>query len=410
MTTPTTGTESAAAYLAATSSDDEIDLVEVAAAVLRGKWTVLLLAFAGAALAAVALLFIPVTFKATVELLPPPLSRTSAAASLLSTSGGADLGSLGGLGSALQSKSSADTFIVLLQAWPIHDALVQRFHLMDVYKSATVAGARDVLGARTGVSASKEGVVSITVTDQDRQRCADLANGYVDAVRSYMRSVAFSEASQRRVFYEGQLNETKEDLSRAEVNFKQMQQQSGMLSLDSQAKALLETAETLRAQITAKQVELQSLRSYSTKSNPQVQIAETELGALQGQLSQVESRGQGGLTGKSLSSVPASEVDFIRATREMKYQEGLFDLMVKQYEGARIDEARDAPAIQVIEPALVPEHKAGPKRLLLLASGFAVGLVIGLCVVLFRYWKSSLSPDALAAVSQLRRAAFGGTR
>ena len=143
---------------------------------------------------------------------------------------------------------------------------------------------------------------------------------------------------------------------------------------------MLETAASLRSQITAREVQLESLRSYSTESNPQVQIAESEMNALRGQLSQLESQGQGGYGGKALKSVPGSEVEFVRATRELKYQEALYDLMLKQYEGSRIDESRDAPIIQVIEPALVPDHKFGPRRYRDMRYAFGAGIVLGILI------------------------------
>ena len=187
-------------------------------------------------------------------------------------------------------------------------------------------------------------------------------------------------------------------------SFRHMQQTTGIVSVDSQAQTLLGEATGLRSQITAKEVEIEGLKGYSTAANPQVQIAESELAALRGQLSQLESRGQGGYTGKALSSVPTTELEFVRATRDLRYQESLYDLMVKQYEGSKLDEARDAPSIQVIEPALVPDHKFGPHRVKGGLLGFGVGLVLGLLVALYRYWRGRLDTEAETKWMEFRRA------
>ena len=199
----------------------------------------------------------------------------------------------------------------------------------------------------------------------------------------------------------------KESLSQAESNFKQMQQSTRMLTLDSQARTGLQSAAELRSSITLREVELQRLRSYLTDSNSQVQIAESELAALRAKLGQAESSGPGGFSGGSgLSNVPNAELNFIRVNRELKYQEALYDLMVKQYEGSRIDEARDAPMVQVIEPALKPERKSGPHRSLWTLGGFALGIALGLVWAVLRFWRSLLTTEGNSQLAELRRAAF----
>ncbi len=345
-------------------------------------------------------------FTASTEVIPPQLKTTSAASLLGQLAGGDTGGGLASIGSALQAKSQTDTFTVLLMAWPVQDEMVKRFDLRKVYHARSASAARAMLGGATKLLPDR-GFIYIQVTDTDPKRAAMLANGYVDAVRTFMKGLALSDASQRRVFYEEQLAQVKEGLSQAESNFKQMQQSSRMLSLDSQARTALQSAAELRSNITAREVELQRLRSYLTESNSQVQIAESELSALRGKLAQAEASGQGGFSGGGgLSNVPASELNFIRANRELKYQEALYDLMVKQYEGSRIDEARDAPAVQVIEPALVPEGKAGPHRSMWASGGFALGLALGLVWTVFRFWRSLLTPEGSTQWLELRRALF----
>ena len=299
-----------------------VDLQPIALALLRSKFLIFSCGVIAAFLVWLLMLRLPATFLATTEILPPAIARGSNVSALLSQASASGDAANVGIGSILQAKNSSESFLVILSAWPIQDGIVQRFNLVKAYNAHDAAQARAILGARTVLKATREGFITIGIIDTDRTRAADISNAYVDQARQFLRGLALSEASQRRLFYEGQLAKTREDLTQAEVFLQHLQQKSGMVSLDSQARALLESAANLRAQITAKQVQLQSLRSYSTESNPQVQIQESELNALQGQLSQLESQGQGGYSGKSLSSVPGAEVEFVRATRELKYQEG----------------------------------------------------------------------------------------
>ena len=361
-----------------------VDWLPLANAVLGGKLVILATALLCAAAAALLVFRIPHSYMATVSMLPPQVNRAQGSAMLLGQGSG-DVSALAGLNTAFQTKSQGDIFTVILQAWPIQDELARRFGMMRSNSASDAALARGRVARATSITIGKEGIIHISIADQNPERAAAMANGYIEAARNFLRGMALTEASQRRLFYEGQLESVKRDLSTAEVSFKTMQQKSGMISLDTQARSLVETASGLRAQITAKEVELQSERGYLTPSNPQLQITQTELSALQGQLSQLESRGQGGYSGKSLSSVPGSELEFVRTTRDLKYQEGLYDLMVRQYEGARVDEARDAPTIQVVEPALVPLAPFGPRRARDVTIAFAAGLVLGALINLLRY-------------------------
>ena len=191
------------------------------------------------------------------------------------------------------------------------------------------------------------------------------------------------------------------------MNLTKVQQTSKMVSLDSQARVLLERAATLRSQVTVQEVELQRLRSYLTEDNSQVQIAETSLNALRGQLAQLESQSSGGsFTGGGLTSVPSAELDFVRATREVKYREALYETMAKQYELSHIDESRTAPGVQVIEPAFATEHKAGPHRSIFLLAGLLLGFLLRFLLALHRFWRSGLDAEDLEHLSEVRRAAF----
>jgi uncharacterized protein involved in exopolysaccharide biosynthesis len=347
-------------------------------------------------------------YIAQTVLLPPSLAHPSFSSAMQqnTTLGAFGLGG-GGL-AGLAMKTQADSFAVLLSAWPIRDALVKRFHLMEEYHSHSEQAARDRFGSTVAIAATKEGFIGLSVQSRDPKQAAAIANAYVEEARAYLKGMALTEASQRRLFYERELAESKEKLSQAEVDFKAMQQQSHIISVDSQAKALIDSAATLQAEITAREVELQRLRSYSTDNNPQVQLAETELSALRGQLSKMESSSKGdGFTDTPLSNVPAAELNFVRATRELKYQEGLYDILVRQYEASKIDEASDAPVIQVISPAYAPERKAGPHRVIFLAIGFGVGLLFGLVWATVGYWRSQLTPEGRAQVRSLRRALIG---
>ena len=218
--------------------------------------------------------------------------------------------------------------------------------------------ARKKLAGYTEVTSEKNGFITVSVTDKDKKRVAEMANAYTDQLRILTKTLAVTEASQRRLFYEEQLKQAKEALVAAELAFQQVQQQKGLVQLDAQAKAMIESLSALRAQVAAKQVEVQALRSYSTEQNPDVQLAERELTSLQAEEARLEQSNHApGIAGLGLGNVPAAGLEYLRAAHELQYQQALYDMLMKQYDAAKLDESKEAAIIQVVEPA----HRAGPQ-------------------------------------------------
>jgi uncharacterized protein involved in exopolysaccharide biosynthesis len=220
-----------------------------------------------------------------------------------------------------------------------------------------------------------------------------------------------TEASQRRLFNEDQLKQAKDALVSAELAFQQVQQQKGLVQLDAQAKAMIEGLAALRAQVAAKQVEVQALRSYSTEHNPDMQLAERELASLQAEETRLEQRSPSpGIAGLGLENVPAAGLEYLRAEHELAYRQTLFDMLMKQYDAAKLDEAREAAIIQVVEPAIVPDRKSSPKRALIFALFTIVGFFAGCILVLIFWWKELVQFDPIASrrLDELRSALTGG--
>jgi tyrosine-protein kinase Etk/Wzc len=219
-------------------------------------------------------------------------------------------------------------------------------------------------------------VISVAVRDRDPERAAALANGYVEALRQLTQTLAVTEAGRRRIFFEREVQNTSEDLAKAELALKQTQEKTGMLQLDSQAKAMIDAYMGLRAQVAAKDAEVEAMRSFATPENPDLVRAQHELGALRTELGRFE-RGQnaGSVADVPLANVPGAGLEYLRRLRELKYREALFELLIKQYEVARIDEAKDAAIIQVVDKAVRPEIQLRDWRVRLLI-GVAVALVL----------------------------------
>jgi tyrosine-protein kinase Etk/Wzc len=352
-------------------------------------------------------LVLPVRYKATTRILPP--QQTQSAASLfmsqIAGSGANPLATMAGAGLGL--KSPSDLYVGMLQSQTVADALIHQFDLTRVYRSRDRTQAREQLAQNTMMLTEKSGLISIEVTDRDRNRAAALANSYAVELRTLTQSLAVSEASERRLFYEDQLKQAKEALVAAEIGFQQVQQQKGLVALDAQAKVMIESVAMLRAQAAAKQVEVQALRSYSTEQNPDVQLAEQELSTLQGEAARVEQRSGSQERGSlGLEDVPSAGLEYLRAQHELVYRQALYDLLIKQLDAARLDESKEAAIIQVVDPATVPDRKSVPHRGLIILLSALLGIFSGVFYLLaaMALERARQNPEVAVQLRMLRAA------
>ena len=396
------------AALEAPRDEQEATLIDVLTQLAYRKWVIAKITGISM-LAGVVLCFVlPVRYTANTKIMPPQQTQSAAAMLMmnqLTNIGGGSLAALAGGGLGL--KNPNDIYIGMLTSRPVADAIIQKFGLKSEYGSKDMTAARKKLAEYTEVTSEKNGFISISVTDKSKQRVAEMANAYTAQLRILTQKLAVTEASQRRLFYEDQLKQAKDALATAELAFQQVQQKKGLVALDAQAKAMIESLAVLRAQVAAKQVEVQALRSYSTEQNPDVQLAEQELTSLRAEETRLEQRSSSpGIAGLGLGNVPAAGLEYLRAAHELAYRQALFDMLMKQYDAAKLDEAKEAAIIQVVEPAIMPDRKSSPKRGLLFALFTIVGFFVGCILALILWWKELVRFDPIASrrLEELRSA------
>jgi tyrosine-protein kinase Etk/Wzc len=381
------------------SGDDrEATLIDVLTQLARRKWLIAKVTAVSMFAGVVLCFLLPVRYTATTKIMPPQQtqSATSLMMSQLTSLGGGSL--VGIAGGGLGLKSPNDIYVGLLTSRAVADPIIQKFSLVKVYDAKEMTAARKKLAEFTEVTSEKDGFIAVSVSDKNKKRAAEMANAYTAELRTLTQKLAVSEASQRRLFYENQLKQAKDALVSAELAFQQVQQQKGLVQLDAQAKAMIEGLAALRAQVAAKQVEVQTLRSYSTEQNPDVQLAERELASLRAEETRLEQRSPSpGIAGLGLENVPAAGLEYLRAAHELAYRQALFDMLMKQYDAAKLDESKDAAIIQVVEPAIEPDQKSSPKRGVLFALFTIVGFFAGCIVALILWWKELVQFDPIAS-------------
>ena len=377
----------------ATEQDDEISLLDLLQVVVDNL-RLLVLGPLGVGVLALGVSFLVTpTFTAKTVFLPPQ-QQQSAAASML-----ASLGSLGGLaGAAAGLKSPADQYLAYMKSVSLQDALVERFGLMERYRAKYKEDARKALTTNVRASSGKDGLIVLEADDEDPKFAADLANAHVEELRKLLGTLAVTEAQQRRLFFEKQLKLAKDSLTQADLALRATGVSESVLKANP-ASAVAAGA-GLRAQLTAQEVKLGAMRGYLAETAPEFKLALNELANLRAQIAKqgedspttAVSKVSTAPNGKpgSVGHQNSSQDDYVSKYREYKYQEALFELFTKQYEIARVDEAREGAVVQVLDVATPPEKKAKPqKALVAIIATLATGFVLLLYVFIKNALKNS---------------------
>jgi len=377
--------------------DDEINLLDLVQTVVENLRLLVLGPLAvGVAALGISFLVKP-TFTAEVSFLPPQQTQSMAAGLLNS------LGALGGLaGAAAGIKNPADQYVSFMKSNSIEYALIERFKLMDRYEKEFKQDARKVLEDNVKIASGKDGIITVSVDDHDPQFAADLANAHVEELTRLMGRLAVTEAQQRRQFFEQQLKTAKDKLAAAEIALGETGVNAAVLKSDP-ASAVAAVA-MLQAQVTAQEVKLGAMRGYLAESAPEFKQAMTELLNLRAQLAK-QSQDKG-------AEPKAGQGDYINRYRDFKYQETLYELFAKQFEMAKLDEAREGATIQVVDAAQPPELKSKPKKALIailatLATGFALLLFVFVRQALRNGAQDIETAQKLASIKSSWRKALG---
>ena len=367
-------------------SEGEVSLLDLLILLLERRRFIMGFVLTAMMLAIAVAFILPVRYEAKVTLLPPAQNSSLSPALLGPLGSAGSMGSIGSLGSlaslgsgGLSLKNPADMYVAFLTSRTVEDAMIQRFGLMSEYHTRRVSDTRKELERRTtALAGTKDGLIHLSVEDGDPKRAAELANGYVEEFRRLSATLAITEAARRRLFFEQQLQRAKDELTGAEQALSKTEQSTGVLQIDSQARALIESAATLRGQVVAKQVQIEGMRLFATDDNPSLVLAKQELASLRAQLASVagSQSDSGSDINLSKGRVTQAGMEYLRRYREFKYQETVFELLAKEFEIAKLDEAREGSIVQVVDAGVPPDRKSSPHRTLIVAGATMFAFVV----------------------------------
>jgi uncharacterized protein involved in exopolysaccharide biosynthesis len=346
---------------------------------------------------------IPARYESTARLMPPDnQSGSSLAIATAAMSGAA--GGLGGISSdLLDLKSTSDVFVGIVSSRTVQDKLIEQFDLKKLYRDRHMEDARRDLAEHTGISVDRKSeIISITVMDKSPQRAAAMAQAYVEELNRLVAELSTSSARRERIFLEGRLQSVSQDLEAAEKNFSQFASKNTAIDVKEQGKAMVEAAATLQGQLIAAESELQGLKQIYTDSNARVRSVNARVDELKYQLDKMGGKGES-MTEissqpsdslyPSIRKLPLLGVMYADLYRRTMIQEAVLETLTKEYEMAKVEEAKEIPTVKVLDAADIPGKKAFPPRLLIMFLGTFLGSCSGVLFVLGSASWNSIDPQ-----------------
>jgi capsule polysaccharide export protein KpsE/RkpR len=362
------------------------------------------IACAGLVLATLVAFLIPKLYSTQVQLMPPDSKSTNTLALMAGLSGKGDVGGLGAFaGDLIGMKSTGALFIGVLQSRTVEDHIVQRFDLKKVYGVRLEELARQKLAEGTSITEErKSGIISMNVTDRDAKRAAAIASAYVEELDALITQLSTSSARRERVFLEQRLSSVRQDLDSAAKDFSQFATKNGTIDIGEQGKAMVGAAAALEGQLIAAQSELEGLKQIYTDSNVRVRATQARILELQHQLEKFSgkpepaydpNRNSSSEIYPSLRQLPVLGVPYADFFRRLKIQEAVFETLTKEFELAKVEEAKEIPTVKVLDSPEVPERKSYPPRLQIMIVGTLLALVFGIVWILSRDRWLEIAPE-----------------
>jgi tyrosine-protein kinase Etk/Wzc len=377
--------------------EEEINLLELLQVIAKRKSIIIKICTAVVITAVCYSLTLKNIYTASAKILPPQKESGGGLSSLLSQAGGlASLaGGMGGLG------GSTDLYLGILKSRSVADAVIKRLNLQKEFEAKSIDEARRTLEGAVKFKAGKDGIISVDADSKDPQKAAQLANTFVAELGRRSVELNLSKAGTERVFLEKRLEVVKQDLRNAENDMRAFQEKYKTFKVDSQASAAIEGIARLKAEIITKEGQLATLRNSMTDESSEVKALQAGIARLKSQLGSMSGSGGSDVI-PAVGNIPGLGVEYVRKMRELKTQEAIFEQLTKQYEVAKISEAKDSSSVQVLDEAVAPLKKSKPKRSMIVILAAVTAFFASIFIVFVQEYLSKLSPEDAIIIRNIR--------
>ncbi len=382
----------------AAGDEDEINLLELVRIVVRRKMLIIKICSVAVVLSVCFSLAMSNIYTATSNIYPPPRENPNSAFTSLIAQTGSIQSALGGM------SGSTDLYMAILKSRSVADAVVKRLDLQkDEDKTLTLEAARKRVEAAVKFTAGKDGVITVAASSKYPQKAAQLANTFVNEMIIRSVQLYVTKAGSERYFLEKRIEVVKVELKHTENALKAFQEQHKTIKADSQAAVAIEGIARIKAEIVGMEVQLASLRNSRTDENYDVKELQSAIARLKGQLSTQTGSGGGDNIIPATGNVPELGLEYLRKLRDVKIQEAIFEQLTKQYESAKINEAKEFSPVQILDEAVAPLKKSKPKRAIIVLVSTFSAFIISLVIIFLQEHLSKMSPEDAEIIREIKQ-------
>ncbi len=329
----------------------------------------------------IAYFFLPLTYSSDVKILPPDNESNNTLGMLLNNSGLENL-----VGSSFGGDSQLYAQIIKSRA--VLDKVISDCSLKEFWQEDNLSKVRAKLKNILDVSVNKEGIIKVEVAlstpplsrfsnnIEYAELSAKIANSITSALDAVIRKKMNSKSYSARVFIEGQINETKEQIKQAEIKLKDFQLKNKTISLPDQLRSSLEAAAKVKSEIIFTEIKLDQLKREINTSSSVIKGLEDKLSTLEKKYKEFEIGNSQPDYFPPFGNVPEISIQLAELTRELKILNEVYTLLQKEYYKELINEKKNVPVVQILDEAVVPDTETKPRTALISVTAGMIGFFV----------------------------------
>ena len=383
--------------------EKNITLLDLLLVLVRRKWMIIKIILLFSLISLIVSLMMTKFYTASARILNPV--EKSAVVNLLESGGG-----MAGMAGLFMDSGKGNVYVSMLQSRNVRDRVLDRFapknwrELAGSGKEMSTNALVSMYLGELAVTVDVNNTLLVSVEFTDQGKVAEIANAYVEELEKLANEFAMTEATRRLNYYEGELAKARTSLTRTEQQFREYQEKTGVYMGEAQLTANIQNRINMRAQVAAKEIQLRSLLAYATRQNPEVVKLEKEISGLKEEIKRLEDDPGTGDPLNPLGGMPAARFEYLEKYRDWKFQEVLYNTLLRLYETARLDQSYSPVVIQVLDRAEMPENRSKPKRkmIVVLATFLGFFLAVFLAFVAEAWKRAAEDPEQAEKVEEFR--------
>lgn len=318
---------------------------------------------------------------------------------------GGSIGGLGGLGGLLGGGGGEYTrYLTILTSRTMMDRVVEEFGLVEQYDFADEPDPLEA--ARVELESNVEfriddvyGFLTVRAYDPDPAQAAAMANFMVAELNERNAQLSSETARHTRTSIENRLTQAQDDLDSVRVAVQSFQEEYGVVELEAQAEAFMQSMAQARAELAQAEVQYQTLLQQYGPDNAQVRAAREALRVGRSQVARAFG-GQDDLLPVSMSDLPAFTRRYAELRQEELVQAQILEALYPLFEQAMFQERNETEAVQVIDHAVPASQPARPSRRVIVVLAAVTGMALAVAYVLLMAWWKRRSPELTVRLKQ----------